>query len=96
MSYLNRLAPNRLTLAQAWDDAEKHGKNPVVETLSYRGWTIQRRANGIWDAVNGLAISPGFENLDEATNYVRIKDGRNERNAAQYDPSRDPEFEGGW
>lgn len=44
--------------------------NPIVQTLSYQGWTIQVRKDGMIDATKGIALSPGFEEMIDVVSYI--------------------------
>jgi hypothetical protein len=48
--------------------------NPVVKTTAlraYPGWTVREYADGMFDAVNSPAISPGFDNFNDTVAHVR-------------------------
>jgi hypothetical protein len=48
--------------------------NPVVKTTAlraYPGWTVREYADGMFDAVNSPAISPGFDNFNDAVAHAR-------------------------
>lgn len=48
--------------------------NPVVKTTAlraYPGWTVREYANGMFDAVNSPAISPGFDTFAGAVAHAR-------------------------
>lgn len=47
--------------------------NPVVNTTAlraYAGWTVRQYADGTYDAVAGVAVSPVFDTFNEAVAHA--------------------------
>lgn len=59
-----------MTLSTKQDDA----RNPVQTRFAlaaFPEWTVRQYRNGMYDAVQGIAISPGFETYAELLAWLR-------------------------
>lgn len=55
------------------------GTNPVrtkYVLARFPEWTVREYANGMYDAVQGIAISPGFETYSDLLAWLREEESR--------------------
>ena len=53
--------------------------NPVIRETplrAYPGWVVREYLDGLYDATNGLALSPGFRSFAETVAHVREETAR--------------------
>jgi outer membrane usher protein FimD/PapC len=62
------------------DRAVKMGAtNPLVNCEDYHGWHIREYKNGMIDATDGQALSPGFRSYETARNHVDAENAGDSR-----------------
>lgn len=61
-----------------YDHESPDSPNPVIARAplaSHPLWTVRIYRDGMYDAVNGIAVTPGFESIEDLDAYVcRVED----------------------